>query len=126
LILHGDYIDMFDDKLPVLTSPEVGAGEVRLFIDLSKTDRSSPSEILAASGRISNVKTGQRSLCCKIKAPSEMNGCMRIRTKRPPKFVTAKTGSENTATKSIYDKKTGTTYIEFPSSPKGVAIKIIF
>lgn len=55
-----------------------------------------------------------------------MNGCMRIWTKRPPKFVTAKIGSEKAETKTSYDKKTETTYIEYPSSPKGVSVKIIF
>ena len=126
LTLQGDYIDMFNDKLSILNSPKIRAGEVKLFIDLSKTDRSSDSDILAVSGRISNVKQGQRSLCCKIKSPSEMNGCMRIWTKRPPKFVTAKIGSEKAETKTSYDKKTETTYIEYPSSPKGVSVKIIF
>ncbi len=126
LTLAGTYIDIFDEKLPVCKSPEIKTGDVRLFADLSRIDTEGNSDIIAVSGRVSGVKQTNRSLTCKITGPSEMRGCIRVWTKRPPKTISAKTGSESVPVTSVFDKETKTTYIEFPSSPRGIIIKTVF
>ena len=126
MTLHGDFIDLFDDKLAVCHSPVISQGEEKVFIDLEHADNTLSSDILAVSGRISMLKQTQRSFSCIITGPANMKGCMRVKTKRPPKQITAKTSNKETEIVWEYDNKSETTYIEFPSSEKGVSIKAVF
>ncbi|MBQ7727539.1 MAG: hypothetical protein IJT60_03045 [Clostridia bacterium] len=126
LQLKGRFIDLFDDKLTVVKDPVVTEGQVKLWLDLSRIDRSSSSDILAASGRVSDLKASQRNLSFKLTGPSPMTAAVRVWTKRPPKVVSASVKGEPIAVDLSYEQESGTSYFTFASSTEGVKVKIAF
>jgi len=121
-VLNGTYIDLFDHNLSVLEDVILSSGQVGLYFDVSRIDKSQSSEIIALSGRAEKVKYGQRSLAFVSRSPSEMTVTGRIWTKRPPKSITA----DGIELSFEYEPDSETSCFSYPSDGKPVSVKIIF
>ena len=124
--VKGLYMDMFSHTLDIVKDPVLREGDVKLFYDLERIDKSESADVLAVSGRVVAFNAAQRSLTFIVKGPSEMTSAARIYTKRPPKSITVTIGGVNTTADFAYDEATKTTYLTFPSTPTGTKIKVSF
>ncbi len=124
--VKGLYIDLFDHQLSVVRDPQLYPGEVHLWYDAAKIDRSQPAEVLAVSGRMEKLEISQRTLLVKIKGPADMVGCMRIYTARQPKEILVTVKGKTEPSSHIYDIASRTSYFNYPSCPEGVTVKVRF
>ncbi len=120
--LEGTFIDLFDDKLSVITNPLLTEGTVNLFYDVKRIEKSKGSEIIALSGRASDIKQEDKSLTFTVSSPSEMVVACRIWSKHKPNAVLI----SNKQLAYQYDVISETTYFTYPSNGEAVKIVIHF
>ncbi|MBQ7364668.1 MAG: hypothetical protein IJW46_03640, partial [Clostridia bacterium] len=124
--LSGDYVDLFSHTLDVCRDPVLTSGAVKLYYNLKTLPIEEAADILAISGRVEAVKLSQRTFAFTVKGPEPMQAVARIYTKRPVKAITATVGKETLPVSFTYDASTRTTLITFPSSTRGVKVKVSF
>jgi len=86
IAVHGDLIDLFDPDLAERNQMEVKPGTRALLLDVDRV-RSSTPRVLAASAKISNVRTSRRSFSFAAEGIDQTNAVMRILSRRPPRKV---------------------------------------
>jgi hypothetical protein len=86
VVLHGDFIDLFDAELSELSNVSLHPGSRMLLLDLQALDQRKP-QILAASGRISAEEASVNQLSFNFSGIEDTEGIARIFTLRPPKRV---------------------------------------
>ena len=124
--LKGFYINLYDDRLPVIEDPLLETGSVGLWYDVSRIDKTESSDILAIGARAERIEYGQRSLSFVSRAPSEMAVAARIWTRRPPKSVKVTANGKTTALSFDYEPGSETSYFTYPSDGTPVKVKILF
>ncbi|MBQ2720378.1 MAG: hypothetical protein IJF23_02470 [Clostridia bacterium] len=124
--LDGLFIDMFDSHLRTVKDPEIKAGEIGLWYDVSKIDKTRGSELIALSARAKKIIRSSRSIRFTAEGPSEMTAACRVWTKRAPKKITATEGKQTEELVFEYDPESETTYFAFRSNAKPVKITVSF
>ena len=124
--LRGTFIDVFDERLAVVTDPILKEGSVNLWYDVSKIDKRASSELLLLSGRAEKIVQGQRSLTFVSRGPSEMTAACRVWTKRPPKSVRVTADGAAAECAFEYDAASETTCFAFPSDGNPVKVTVAF
>ena len=84
--VHGDLIDLFDPNMAERRQMDVKPGTRALLLDVDRI-RSSAPRVLAASAKISNVRTSRHSFSFAAEGIDQTNAVMRILSKRPPRKV---------------------------------------
>ncbi|MCQ2425788.1 MAG: hypothetical protein MJ070_06550 [Lachnospiraceae bacterium] len=124
--LKGTYIDLFDDKLPVLTDPTLKVGSVGLWYNVDKIDRTVPADHICAAARIEKWHATARSVSFTAIGPEGCTCTARIAVRRAPLTVTAAVKDEETPISFEYDEKSKTVLLTFMNDPAGVAVKMKF
>ena len=120
LQLNGNYIDLFDPKLPCLKQKTVNPGEQAFLFDINVVKKRNRPQVLASASRQSDESIGKRTYSFIAKSPAETDNVMRILLPKNPKGITV---SSNQFT-SEWDEKTHTLLLQFENNPEGVHVKI--
>lgn len=120
LQLNGNYIDLFDPKLPCLKQKTVNPGEQAFLFDINAVKKRNRPQVLASASRQSDENIGKRTYSFIAKSPAETDNVMRILLPKNPKGITV---SSNQFT-SEWDEKTHTLLLQFENNPEGVHVKI--
>ena len=120
LQLNGNYIDLFDPKLPCLKQKTVNPGEQAFLFDINAVKKRNRPQVLASASRQSDESIGKRTYSFIAKSPAETDNVMRILLPKSPKGITV---SSNQFT-SEWDERTHTLLLQFENNPEGVHIKI--
>ena len=120
LQLNGNYIDLFDPKLPCLKQKTVNPGEQAFLFDINVVKKRNRPQVLASASRQSDESIGKRTYSFIAKSPAETDNAMRILLPKNPKGITV---SSNQFT-SEWDERTHTLLLQFENNPEGVHVKI--
>ncbi len=119
LVLRGNFIDLFDSKLPVVTEKVVQPGEQTFLYNLDYVkDNTKPMVLAAASRQYMEVIT-PNGFSFTAKSPIDTDNVMRIFMPREPKRVLV--GAEY---KSSWDETSRTLLLEFENHPDGVEVNM--
>ena len=86
LQIQGQFIDLLDSKLSIITDPKVMPGQQTWLLDLKEVKGELPLA-LAAAGRIETWKTAGTSLSYTITSPQDIRVVTRILLPAPPQKV---------------------------------------
>ena len=115
----GLYIDLYNHKLPVLDSIVVTPGNQRLYIDMSRVDKTKP-QVLAAASREYDEKVEDNRYSYVAKSPINTTNASRVLLPASPKSVMV-AGVEVYDT-AMWDEVSNTYFLEFENSPDGVEV----
>ena len=120
LQLNGNYIDLFDPKLPCLKQKTVNPGEQTFLFNIQAVSQKNRPQVLASASRQSDEIIGKRTYSFIAKSPAETDNVMRILLPKEPKEIQV---SANQFT-SEWDADTHTLLLQFENNPEGVQVNI--
>jgi len=121
----GEFIDLFDNKLPIIKEKTVNPGEQAFLFNLNRIKDSNKPQILASAGRAYNEKISGRSYSFMIKAPLKTTNAMRILLPNDFKKIKVENNKKEPVNcLSLWDKNSKTAYLEFENDPEGVDVMI--
>lgn len=120
LTLNGNYIDLFDPKLPCLKQKVVNPGEQAFLFNINAVNQKKEPQILASASRQYEEVIGKDSYSFVAKSPTETDNVMRVLLPDKPKDIEV---SNNHFT-SEWDADTHTLLLQFENQPDGVQVKI--
>lgn len=116
--LAGNFVDLFDAGLRVITNPAINAGSCRLLVDVSRCPQD--AWVIAAAGRISDEVVNDRHLSFSV-AGMDKTTCA-VRVKLPAQPQSTSVGGR--IHMSDWDEVSYSVLLEFPNDPHGVAVQI--
>ena len=122
--MKGTYFDMYTHDLRVVKDPKLEVGSVGLYLDASKIDKKAQADILAVAGRVDDFKADAKACTFKVTGPSKITCAVLLYTNKKPTAVTAVCEGKAIDCTNVYNKETGTTLINFASSPESVEVKV--
>ena len=120
LQLNGNYIDLFDPKLPCLKQKTVNPGEQAFLFDIDAVNKKNQPQVLASASRQTDEVIEKQTYSFMAKSPAETDNIMRILLPKQPKEIMV---SSNHFT-SEWDDDTHTLLLQFENHPDGVQVKI--
>ncbi|MEX6685985.1 hypothetical protein QTN47_00680 [Danxiaibacter flavus] len=124
-IVNEPVIDLFDPKLPVLTSRSVEPGKQALLYNLSRLENKQP-QVLASASRVYDEVIKASSYSFVSKSPLNTTNSMRILLPKEPAeiLLTDKNGNKIADVKSSWDNASKTVYLSFENDPEGTKISL--
>ena len=119
LNLRGNFMDLFDSSLPVLSEKEVKPGEQAFIFDLNQVVDKSRPQVLAAASRQYDEMATSNSFDFVSKSPANTENVMRILLPQAPKQVQV-----SVASRSSWDEESQTLLLGFENDPEGVQVRI--
>lgn len=121
-IIKGNFIDLFDPKLPVYQSKTVNPGEQALLLNIDRVANKQRPQVLATACRVYEEKVGKGSYSFIAKSPINTTNASRILLPRKPVSVSVNGKEEFLA--NAWDQQTKTYLLEFENNPEGVSVNI--
>ncbi len=124
-VVNEPVIDLFDPKLPVLSSKSVDPGKQALLYNLNRLESKQP-QVLAAASRVYNEVIKANSYSFISKSPRNTTNSMRILLPKEPTGIVLKDKNGNTLTdvKSSWDNTSKTVYLSFENDPEGTEVML--
>jgi len=119
--LGGTWIDLLNNRLPLLTAPKVGPGESRI---LRKVSAAREPELLAGSYECRIVSSTAESMAVRNIGPVKVPGALRVHTAERKVWSVSCTDAGGKPVVFEKSEDAGTVYITFPGSPDGVTVTI--
>jgi hypothetical protein len=117
----GDFIDLFDARLPKIPQKILRPGEKALLFDLSKID-SSRAQVLAGAASVAHEKVGPNHFSFSARGPEKTIARLVIFTPQHLVTVAAKTSGKTFLIK--HTTAGNLVWLEFPNRPEGVEISL--
>lgn len=118
---EGLFVDLYEDKYPVVERVLVEPGQEKLLFDLEKIKED--VRIIATAARIENMVCENGQLSIEAKAIDHIQVNMRIRLPGKPEDLCAHTESgKNMELKSVWDEKSRTVLLSYRSNNEKVYI----
>lgn len=121
-IIKGNFIDLFDPKLPVYQSKTVNPGEQAFLLNIERVPNKQRPQVLAAACRVYEEKVGKDSYSFVAKSPINTTNASRVLLPRKPVSVSVNGKDEFLA--NAWDQQTKTYLLEFENNPEGVSVNI--
>ncbi len=125
-VIQGPVIDLFDPKLPVLSSKEVKPGTQALLFNLNRVADKKKPAVLATAARIYDEESGSDYLSFSAKSPLNTTNSMQIILPAQPEQVklTGADGTDISQTDSSWDETSKTYFLSFENNPNGVKAQL--
>jgi hypothetical protein len=120
LTLDGRYVNLFDPSLEVVQNPTFQPGTRALLFDLD-SPCDDKSRIIAAAGRVRDVRADDKGLSCSVRGPLGAHCRLRVQCAAEPKRIAIEPTGE---LKSSWDAPSRTTLIEFDNRGESVSLKV--
>ena len=116
--LAGQWINLFDARLPVTVNPRIEADTRWLLYDLARC----PAHpwVIAAAGRVENETFSAQSLAFSISGMAKTQCCVRARLPQPPSQATL----DGAALAFEWDADSQTVLLQFPNLPAGQSVEL--
>ncbi|QPH41826.1 hypothetical protein IZT61_08855 [Pedobacter endophyticus] len=125
LTLSGNYIDLFDPELPILTQKVIAPKTQAYLFDLDKIEHKNKPQVLAAAARVTNEVVNKQQYSFIAKSPSNTNNIMRILLPNKAGSISAKlNGKDLIINKNEWDEKSQTLLLGFQNYSEGVEVNI--
>lgn len=123
--LRGNFIDLYDNTLPVLHEKTVAPGTQAFLVNLDRVENPAVPQVVAAASRQYDEVRSAKSYAFVSKSPINTTNAMRVLLPAKPKTVSVKDekGQPVTFEKS-WDKQTKTLFLTFDNSPEGRAVSV--
>lgn len=121
--LHGRFVDLFDENVPVHTSVALAPDTRDLLYDLNYHPAQAGPRIVAAACRISGEEFASHRLTFKADGIADTNAVVRIQLRRHPRSVSI---AGKTVAAGEYESDGDTILIRFANSIEPVPIEIAF
>ena len=123
--LRGNFIDLYDNTLPVLHEKTVVPGTQAFLVNLDRVENPAVPQVVAAASRQYDEVRSAKSYAFVSKSPINTTNAMRVLLPAKPKTVSVKDekGQPVTFEKS-WDKQTKTLFLTFDNSPEGRAVSV--
>ena len=118
-VLEGEFIDLFDPALPVLSCKEVAPGSQAFLYDLGKAPKA--PAILAAASRAYDIHRTRHTFSYVCKGPAETVNVTRILLGHQPSEVLVDGISAND---SSWYANSRTLFLRFPNDSDGMKVEI--
>lgn len=119
-VLQGDFIDVWDERLPHLTQVAIAPGEQALLYDLSKID-STQAHVVSASGIVAQERRSKNEYAFSLNSPAGI--IMRVLVFIPAANATVQASSSGKSV-NVKNKNEGKLYwMEFENPGPGVDVK---
>lgn len=124
-VINEPVIDLFDPKLPVLTSKSVEPGKQALLYNLSRLENKQP-QVLASASRVYDEVIKPTAYSFVSKSPLNTTNSMRILLPKEPVeiLLTDKNGDKIADVKSSWDSASKTVYLSFENDPEGTTVNL--
>jgi len=123
LKLEGLFVDLLDPGLPIVRQAVVLPGRQSLLYDLTAEDAGG-GNVIAASSRIEDFETGDRTIRFVAKGPTGLSAVARIRCPFEPASAAAEAGTEAWPVPFEWDAATQTLLLRYEHRPGGVRIAV--
>lgn len=120
--VKGNLIDLFDPKLPIVTSRDVQVGEQCFFLNLDRIEDKQKPQVLAAASRTYDERIEGHNYSFIAKSPIQTTNISRILLPKKPKSI--RVNHLEVFTESNWDQKTKTYLLGFENDPDGVTVDI--
>ncbi|MGH9617672.1 MAG: hypothetical protein ACRD28_13110, partial [Acidobacteriaceae bacterium] len=122
-VLHGQFIDLFNANLPILTRVAIIPGRRFLLLDLEKRPPGATASVIAAACRIRRERTSADTFSFLADGITGTEAVVRVRIRRKPARVTV---AGKALRRADYDFDRNTMRLRFPNSSEAVPIEIDF
>ena len=117
--LRGEYVDLFDPELKVLTTATLGPDARHLLVDLKRFK----GNVIAVSGECKPMRSGRGTWMGTVEGIADTPGILLLRAPGKPKTVTLD-GARLTDT--TYDAKSGLLWLRFPNGATPRRIEVAY
>ncbi|MGF0097767.1 hypothetical protein ACQRD6_05375 [Prevotella sp. SGI.027] len=116
----GQFIDLFDPQLPILSSKTVRPGEQAFLYNINRIKNKKQPQVLAGAARVYDEKRTQKSYSFVAKSPKNTTNMMRVLLPKQPKLVEI-SGEKACHT---WDVSSKTLLVQFENDPDGVQVSL--
>jgi len=116
--LTGQFVNLFDSRLPVLNKVEIIPDSHWLLYDLAWSPPA-PAWVIAASGLVAGEEVGDQQITFVLSAPTNTTAVARILLPLPPRQVASPSGAVQE-----WEAASRTLFLAFPAEPRGTRISI--
>ncbi|MDF2515789.1 MAG: hypothetical protein K0R59_1085 [Sphingobacterium sp.] len=120
--VKGNLIDLFDPRLPIVTSKNIQPNEQCLFVNIDRVANKQKPQVLASASRIYDEKSTGHQYSFTAKSPINTTNISRILLPGKPKSLIV--DKKEVFAEANWDTKTKTYLLEFENSPEGVYVDI--
>lgn len=123
--LEGMLIDLFDPKIPVLTTKVINPGEQALLFNIDRVDNRDIPQVIATAARVYDEEIAEHSYAFLVKSPLNTTNVMRILL--PKKVADIKVidhFGEAMKVESSWDEVSKTCFLRFDNNPEGVHVSV--
>lgn len=120
--VKGNLIDLFDPRLPIVTSKNIQPNEQCLFVNIDHVVNKQKPQVLASASRIYDEKSTGHQYSFTAKSPINTTNISRILLPGKPKSLVV--DKKEVFAEANWDTKTKTYLLEFENSPEGVYVDI--
>ena len=123
--LRGNFIDLYDNTLPVLHEKTVAPGTQAFLVNLDRVENPAVPQVVAAASRQYDEVRSAKSYAFVSKSPINTTNAMRVLLPAKPKTVSVKDEKgQPVAFEKSWDKQTKTLFLTFDNSPEGRAVSV--
>ena len=123
--LRGNFIDLYDNTLPVLHEKTVAPGTQAFLVNLDRVENPAVPQVVAAASRQYDEVRSAKSYAFVSKSPINTTNVMRVLLPAKPKTVSVKDEKgQPVAFEKSWDKQTKTLFLTFDNSPEGRAVSV--
>jgi hypothetical protein len=124
--VNGPVIDLFDPKLPVLTTKTVQPGQQAFLYNIGRIADKKKPQVIAGACRVFDEVRGQNRYSFVAKSPLNTKNAMRVFLPAQPVItnVTNSKGEKIDAVETAWDAASKTCYIGFDNNPDGIKVEI--
>jgi len=123
--LEGMLIDLFDPKIPVLTTKVINPGEQALLFNIDRVENRDIPQVIATAARVYDEEIAEHSYAFLVKSPLNTTNVMRILL--PKKVADIKVidhFGEAMKVESSWDEVSKTCFLRFENNPEGVHVSV--
>ena len=123
--LRGNFIDLYDNTLPVLHEKTVVPGTQAFLVNLDRVENPAVPQVVAAASRQYDEVRSAKSYAFVSKSPINTTNAMRVLLPAKPKTVSVKDEKGHPVVfEKSWDKQTKTLFLTFDNSPEGRAVSV--
>ena len=124
-VLRGNFIDLYDNTLPVLHEKRVEPGRQAFLVNLDRVAEPKKPQVVAAASRQYDEERTQKSYTFISKSPVNTTNAMRVLLPKKPKTVSVSDENGRSVDFSeSWDKTTRTLFLTFDNSPEGRKVEL--
>lgn len=116
----GQFIDLFDPQLPILSSKTVRPGEQAFLYNINRIKNKKQPQVLAGAARVYDEKRTQNSYSFVAKSPKNTTNVMRVLLPKQPKLVEI----SGEKVRHTWDVSSKTLLVQFENDPDGVQVSL--